>query len=555
MTAATTTAGTTTTDAGRWRPLYLLAAAQFIMVLDTSVMNVSISQLVEDFDTEVSTIQAVITLYALVMAAFMILGGKLGDLWGRRRAWSVGLAVYGLGSFLTAISWSVPALVLGWSVVEGLGAALVLPALAALVAGNYRGKDRAAAYAVIGAVAGAGVAVGPLLGGWVTSNLSWRYVFAGETVVVIGILVVRRWVSEGPAARRPQLDGVGAALSALGMALVVWGVLQSATWGLLEPRDSPVTPFGFSLTLFVVAAGFAVLWLFARWQARRVSRDEDPLLDMSLLDILPLRSGLTVLLAQQLVLMGIFFVIPLYLQVVQGFDAFATGLRLLPVSVTMLVGAGVGPVLGRTIGARTLCRAGLLILLAAALYLLTTIQPVIDGTNFAIGMAILGLGIGLLASQLGNVIQSTVGEEARGEVGGLQFTAQNLGASLGTAFIGSIVVGALATSAAKGVAADPAISAAVKDAVGVQLESGVEFMSVSAVEQALTAAAVPAAEAQALLEQYAAAQLVGLKTALLAVGAISLLSLVFTRNLPTRPMTSPTAVTDAEESPEEAAAA
>ena len=157
---------------GKRSVLITLAAAQFLMVLDQAVMNVSISQLVEDFDTTVTTIQAVITLYSLMMAALMVTGGKLGDIWGRRRAFRIGLVIYGAGSALTALSWSVPTLALGWSILEGIGAALVLPALVALIAGNFEGKARAAAYGVLGGVAGAGIAVGPILGGWVTTELT-----------------------------------------------------------------------------------------------------------------------------------------------------------------------------------------------------------------------------------------------------------------------------------------------------------------------------------------------------------------------------------------------
>jgi MFS family permease len=171
------------------------------MVLDQSVMNVSISQLVADFHTTVTTIQAVITLYSLTMAALMVTGGKLGDILGRRRAFSIGLVIYGAGSLLTALSWSVPVLALGWSLLEGVGAALVLPALVALTAANFEGKARAAAFGVLGGVAGAGIAVGPILGGWVTTNLTWRLVFAGEVVVVIAILLARRLLREPPAER------------------------------------------------------------------------------------------------------------------------------------------------------------------------------------------------------------------------------------------------------------------------------------------------------------------------------------------------------------------
>ena len=169
----------------RWLPLVALATAQFVMVLDQSVMNVSISQLVADFDTTVTTIQAVITLYCLVMAMLMLTGGKIGDIIGRRRAFVIGLIIYGCGSALTAVAPTVAVLTLGWSILEGIGAALVLPALAALIAGNFEGSERKVAYAVIGGVAGAGIAVGPILGGWATTELSWRVVFVGEVVLVV----------------------------------------------------------------------------------------------------------------------------------------------------------------------------------------------------------------------------------------------------------------------------------------------------------------------------------------------------------------------------------
>src|SRR3954467_4967397 len=220
-----------------WRILAVLGAAQFLMVLDQAVMNVSISQLVADFDTNVTTIQAVIALYSLVMAALMVAGGKMGDIIGRRRAFTIGHVIYGLGSGLTAASWSVPSLMLGWSVLEGIGAALVMPALVALVATNFEARDRTLAYGVLGGVAGAGIAVGPILGGWATTELSWRVVFAGEVVVAIGILLGTRLIREPPPSESSRLDWVGGVLSALGLGLVVLGVLQASNWGWLHPHS------------------------------------------------------------------------------------------------------------------------------------------------------------------------------------------------------------------------------------------------------------------------------------------------------------------------------
>ncbi len=517
----------------RWKPIVALGAAQFLVVLDTSVMNVSISQLVEDFQTDVTAIQAVITVYTLVMAAFLITGGKVGDIIGRRRAFAVGLVVYGIGSLLTALAPTLTVLTLGWSIIEGLGGALVLPALAALAGGNYSGRDRAMAYGVIGGLAGAGIAVGPLLGGWVTTYLSWRLVFAGEVVVVVLILLAIRWIADAPVTGpRRELDVVGAALSVVGLALVVLGVLQSGTWGWLQPRNSPITIFGFALTPFVIAAGLVTLALLRSWLRHREAQGREPLVRWALFDIPPLRASLTTLLAQNLILLGLFFTIPLYLQVVQGLDAFQTGLRLLPVSVTMVVTAVSAPMLNRYASPRQVVRIGFGVLFVATLWLTATIRPDLNDASFFAAMAVLGVGMGLLAAQLGNVAQSSVGDAERSEVGGLQYTAQNLGSSLGTAFIGSILIGALSAAARAGVSADPRISDAVRQQVGVAIEGGISFVPVEAIAGALERAQVPPAEAEALLSTYADAQLFGLRAGLLAAAAIALLSLFFTRSLP-----------------------
>ncbi|HMC06772.1 MAG TPA: MFS transporter, partial [Solirubrobacterales bacterium] len=381
MTASTPSEGQAEGTTARRSVLLVLAAAQFLMVLDQSVMNVSISQLVADFHTTVTTIQAVITLYSLTMAALMVTGGKLGDILGRRRAFSIGLVIYGAGSLLTALSWSVPVLAIGWSLLEGVGAALVLPALVALTASNFEGKARAAAFGVLGGVAGAGIAVGPILGGWVTTNLTWRLVFAGEVVVVIAILLARRLLREPPTERETGgLDWVGSVLSALGLGLIVFGVLQASNWGWLQPRNSPVTPFGFSLVPFVVAAGALVLAGFRSWESRREQAHRTPLVRFALFRLPALRGGLGMFLAQNAILMGIFFTVPLYLQVVQGYDAFKTGVQMLPVSIAMLVTATAASRFAGRWSARTIVRAGLVMLLLATILLISTIEPHINTT-------------------------------------------------------------------------------------------------------------------------------------------------------------------------------
>ncbi|MFC5139018.1 MFS transporter [Actinomycetospora rhizophila] len=521
----------------RWMPLLALGAAQFLVVLDTSVMNVSISRLVADFDTDVTTIQRVITVYTMVMAAFLLTGGTIGDAWGRRRTFAVGLVVYAVGSLLTALAPSVAVLTLGWSIIEGLGGALVLPALAALVGGNYAaGRERTLAYGVVGALAGAGIAVGPLLGGWVTTYLTWRLVFAGEVVLVVLILLGLRWVADAPLdGPRPRLDVVGAALSVLGVALVVLGVLQSTTWGWLRPRDPETALLGFAPTLFVVAAGLAVLALLRSWVRHREAIGRDPLFRWSLTAVPPLRAALWCLLAQNLVLLGLFFSIPLYLQVVLGLDAFQTGLRLLPISATMLATALAAPRLAGFLAPRQAVRLGFGILVVAILWMLATVEPELDDAAFAGSTALLGVGMGLLAAQLGNVAQSSVGEDDRGAAGGLQYTAQNLGSSLGTAFVGSVLIAALGASAARGVGGDPRIAADLAGRVGVAISRGLDFVPLGQAQAALAAAGVPPEQAAPVLEAYAEAQLQALRAGMLATAAIALASLLATGDLPATP--------------------
>ena len=514
-------------------PLVALAGAQFIMVLDQSVMNVSISQLVADFDTTVTTIQAVITLYCLVMAMFMLTGGKIGDIIGRRRAFVIGLVIYACGSALTAVSQTVPQLALGWSILEGIGAALVLPAMAALIAGNFEGKERKVAYAVIGGVAGAGIAIGPIVGGWATTVLTWRVVFLGEVILVLGILAMTRFVADavrtGP---KPRLDVVGSILAATGLGAVVLGVLQSTTWGLIEPKDSPVEPFGLALTPFVIAGGAALLWAFVAWQRHREATGNDPLVHLDLLKILPLRSGLIGLFAQNLILMGVFFTIPLYLQLVLGLDALQTGIKMLPASIAMFVAAAVGSRLSTRYDVRSITRAGLALTGLAALGLLATMRPDLANVAFAASMAVLGVGMGLIASQLGLVVQSSVDASGRGEAGGLQYTGQQLGSSLGVALIGAIVLAGLTGTFVSTIQADPRISDEVAAQVSVAAGSGVDFVSSADIEAAAQQAGLDEATTQAIVDDYEEAQLRSLKAGLLAAAFIAFASLAFTKDLP-----------------------
>jgi MFS family permease len=522
-------------------PIAIFASAQFVMVLDSSVMNVSISQIVADLDTTIQGVQLAITFYTLVMAALMLAGAKLGDIIGRDRTFALGLAIYGVGSLTTALSPNLTVLLIGWSGVEGIGAALVMPAIVSLIAVTYDGRQRALAFGIVGGVAGAAIAAGPLIGGWVTTEFSWRYVFAAETVVVALILVLRRRLPRPPAlANPPGLDLVGVAISALGLGLVVFGILKSSEWGLIDPRGAltiggqEITPFGFSAVPFLILAGLACLAGFAHWEERRERQGRDTLLDRSLLKIGQLRAGLTTLLMQQLILLGTFFVLPVYLQVVLGFDAFETGKRLFPMSIAMFVAALAGPRLAAGFAPKRVAQAGLLALVVASLVLLGTIDVELNESEFAIALALFGVGAGLLLSQLGNVIMSSVDESKTNEAGGLQGTAQNLGASLGTALIGAVLISALTSGFVERVEQNPAVPEDVRDRIERAAEKGIPVVPIEDVEQAGVEAGLSDDQAEAVAGDYGDAQLQGLKRAIGAVGIFALLSLWFTRGLPGR---------------------
>jgi MFS family permease len=523
----------------KWIPIAILASAQFVMTLDSSVMNVSISQIVADLNTSIQGVQAAITFYTLVMAALMLFGAKLGDILGRNRVFAIGLGIYGVGSLTTALSPSLAVLLVGWSGIEGFGAVLVIPAIAALIAANYDGKDRALAYALVGGITAIAVAAGPLIGGWVTTNYSWRWVFAGETVIVIGILLVRGQIARAPRAdHRPTMDFVGAALSAAALGLIVFGILMSSKWGLVQPRaaltigGTEITPLGFSVVPFLILAGLAVLGGFVLWEDRRERLGLDRLVDTALLRIARLRAGLTTLFGQQLVLMGTFFVIPVYLQVVLGFDAFETGKRLLPLSGAMLVAALAGPKLAGRRSPRTVAQLGLAAISVGAIVMLATLDVNLNDTGFKTALILIGAGAGLLASQLGNVIMSSVDPSKTSETGGLQGTALNLGASVGTALIGAVLIVGLINGFNSRVADNPELSASVSQKISSTTEEGIDIVPAAQVEQRALAAGLSEDQAQAVADDYGDAQLRALRESLGAVAVVALLSLWFTRRLP-----------------------
>lgn len=521
----------------KWVVVLILGAAQFVMVLDGTVMNVSISTVVEDLDTTVAAMQTAITFYTLTMASTMLLGAKLGDIWGRRRVFVIGSIIYAIGSFTTAIAPTIQVLFLGWSIVEGLGAVLVIPAIAALIADNYTGKDRITAYAVIGAVSGAAVAAGPLIGGFVTTYFSWRWVFVAEVVIMAVIVLTSRLVTDSTPPQKIRIDLLSVLLSAFGLIFVVLGMLQSKTWGWITPFDSPeingqdIAPLGISLTSWFIVAGGILLWAFIRRQAALVAAGKPPLVHVSLFRIRSLSSGLSVLGSQYTITAGLFFMVPVYLQMTLGLDALETGVRIFPLSISLILFSIIGTRLSTLWSPRRIVRVGQWILVASSLVLLGAIDVELKSPMFGIGMFFAGAALGLLASQLGNVNMSSVGEKETSEVGGLQGVFQNLGSSLGTALIGSVLIGALTLSFATGVAASD-LPDGVKASVTEQTQGALPIVPVSTVAQIAEDAGLSDSEAQDLDTIYQDSQISSLQTAFFALVAIALVSLLLSRGIP-----------------------
>ena len=524
--------------------LLVLAASQFLMTLDSSVMNVSMATVAADLGTTITGIQTAITLYTLVMATLMITGGKLGSIMGRRRAMGIGMVIYAAGSFVTGISPNLPVLLLGWSFLEGVGAALIMPAIVALVAANFAPEKRSGAYGMVAAASAVAVAAGPLIGGAMTTYLSWRYVFFGEVVIAIAILATLRKLRDTPPVPG-RIDYVGSLLSVVGLGLLVYGVLKTSEWGLVSPRPGAPALFGASLSTWLIGAGLLVIWVFLHWERRLEARFEadpstlPPLVRPSMLRVKQLSGGLSMFFAQFMIQAGVFFSIPLFLSVVLGLSALETGVRLVPLSIALLIAAVGIPKAWPRANPRRVVRFGLLCMIVGIGFLVAGMDPQADAAVVTIPMVLMGLGLGALASQLGAVTVSSVPEDQAAEVGGLQNTATNLGASMGTALIGSVLIATLSTAALTAVASSEVISAPVKAQLTTDLASGVPFISDAQVEAELTAAGVSTADAQEITAINADARLQALQVAFAAAGLVAILALFLTGRIPVVPPGSP----------------
>jgi MFS family permease len=408
-----------------------LALAQFICSFAGSNMNVMINDISHDLHTTVQGVQVAITLFLLVMAAFMIPGGKLTDRWGRKRCFTIGLVMYGVGAVLSAASPNLGVLILGNSILEGLGTALLIPPvyiLTTMLFGDI--KSRARAFGVISGMGGIGAAMGPLIGGLITTAITWRAAFVFQALIVLTIVLLARRIKDPVAADPTQsFDFVGAALSAVGLVVLVLGILAA---------DNNLV-----LTAVLIAAGGLILTGFFAWIRRLEREGRQPLLSTSLFHNRTSNFALVGQNVQWLMLMGTSFVVSAYLQVVRGYNAIQTGVIFTASTLGILVSSLAAGRLAKRFRQRSLILAGFVTNIVGIVVLLSLVKGSPSPWAFAPGLLLIGLGLGVMLTPSVNVVQSAFPEERQGEISGLSRSVSNLGSSMGTAIAGTILVSGL----------------------------------------------------------------------------------------------------------------
>ena len=426
-----------------------LALAQFIASYAATNMNVAITAIATDLSTTVAGVQTAITLFTLVMAALMIPGSKLTDIWGRKRCFIVGLIIYAAGGLLALASTGLPLLIIGYSLLEGVGSALMIPPIYILITVAFPDvKSRAKYFGVVSGAGGLGAAAGPLIGGLVTSAVSWRASFGLQVLVVVWIALLARKISDparpGPA---PRFDLVGAILSAAGLFFVVLGLLQSRTYGFGQSRQNltingaVVIPKGSISPVWILVAigALFLLWFFLHIRAGERKR-RDVLLPLRLFRNKVSNLGLGTQLIQWLIMQGSFFAVSVYLQEVDGYNAIKTGLMLTPATIGILATSAGADRFARRHSQKALIMAGFTITAIGMILLLTLVRAHSAILTWVPGLLLFGAGVGVMLTSSVNVVQSSFADTDQGEISGLSRSLSNLGSSLGTALVGSILV-------------------------------------------------------------------------------------------------------------------
>jgi EmrB/QacA subfamily drug resistance transporter len=522
----------------KWAPLMVLALALFIVVLDTTIINVSIRAIIHDLHSNLKAIQWVITGYSLVLAAFTITGGRLGDIFGRKRMFLVGAVIFGIGSLMASQAHSDSFLLFSVSLVEGGGAALMLPATASLLVSTYRGRDRAVAFGVYGAIAGAAATIGPILGGWLTTNYSWRWNYLINPIVVLVIFVGSTIVKEAQERTPHRPDLLSVILSACGLGGLVYGIIESSTYGWVKAKENyeifnqHFHLMGVSASSYAIVFGLIFLTLFLLRQAMLEDKGKVPLVSTSLLKNRDFSAGTTVLAVAVLGQFGLIFTLPIFLQGLLGKDAFHSGIATLPLSIAILIASPLAGVLAarRNVPQRYLIQLGLLLSVMGGVLLRTEVSVNATAVTFIPGMVCFGLGFGLVIAQLANLTLSAVSVEMAGEASGVNNTFRQIGTSMGQALIGALIISALTSQLTNDVAASKVLPLAVKPQVASQVTAAAQSLGTSS----SVPRTVPAPIALEILRIKNDALVAGVKRGMEGVIVASALALLLSTALPKR---------------------
>jgi len=437
----------TRTGVAFWAPMIAASLALFIVVVDSTMMNVAVPTIVKDLNTNVSSVQGVISLYSLIMASLMLVGGKLGAIRGVKKIFIVGIIIYGVGTLVAAISWNITVLAIGWSLLEGIGAAMILPLAFALLVTNYGPREQAIGFGILGGVQASAAAVGPILGGILTTYFTWRLGFAGEVLIAIAILPFTRYIVEKKTAEKgTTLDWTGALLSFVGLFSLVLGLILAGRYGWWDAKrpfmigDIQANIFGLSPTPILVAFGLALVVAFIHWQIRREKKGQTPLVRMRVLGNWTFLTGVSANVFQSMVITGLLFVLPLYLQSAIGYSAFQSGLAILPFSIaTFAVSLGTSS-WGERFAPKLLIQIGVVLMALGTFLLYNVISIQITLGEMIIPLGVFGIGMGLLMAHLVNLILSSVNPDDSPEASGVNNAMDQLGNSLGTAVVGSLLM-------------------------------------------------------------------------------------------------------------------
>ncbi|KTG29013.1 MFS transporter [Haloferax profundi] len=522
-----------------WAPLITVSVAMFIGTIDSSMMNVAVPAIVSDLNTDVTAVQGAISFYGLVMASLMLPAGRVATMYGLKRIYALSLVLYGLGTLLAAISWNMGVLFLGWSVVEGVAAAVLLPLGFTLVVINYEGKDRAMGLGLLAGVSAAAAALGPIFGGILTTFFTWRYGFAGEFILALVALALVPFLTDYRDSD-VTLDWVGALLSSIGIGALVLGFILGGKYGWIrEARPfvvggTQVNPLGLSPTVLLVAGGGVLLVAFVHWQFRRERRNETPLVPMRVLNNGGFVSGVTTWVFRSVALAGFLFVVPLFLQSAVGFTAFESGVALLPFSIAGFVFA-----LGTTgwrkrIQPKYLVQIGTGLMIGGLLLLYGQTSVTTTIAEMLLPMAIVGTGLGLVMAQIVDLTLSSVADEDVSEASSTLNATGMLGYAIGTAVFGSALLSSFYRGVVDGVLLTRGITVTIgqRQDIVILLEDAREIAT-EAERQAAFAALSPEQQ-QALADIVQGAMVSSMELTLLFIVAVSVVMLAAATFLPTQ---------------------